>query len=129
MLTTHIHICLLDDRIDHLNGVVLVGYQPLDGARDVGAFPHHQALSSPMSWRPRRLLLLIPVVNLNRWACWLLGWTIVLRVALFLLRATLDATLGAKVDASPCCLRVVVHILTIALCLLESLSERSNGKN
>ena len=129
MLTTHIHICLLDDRIDHLNGVVLVDYQPLDVARDNGAFPRHQALSSPMTWRWRRLLLLIPTVNPNKWARWLLGWMVILRVALFLLGATLEATLGADVDNSPCCLRVVVDILTIALCLTESVSERSNGKN
>ena len=129
MLTTHIHICLLDDRIDHLNGVVLVDYQPLDAARDNGAFPRHQALSSPMTWRWRRLLLLIPTVNPNKWARWLLGWMVILRVALFLLGATLEATLGANADASPYCLRLAADFPTIALCLPESISERGGGKN
>ena len=82
-----------------------------------------------MTWRWRRLLLLILAVNPNRWARRLLGWTVVLRVAFFLLGATLEATLGADVNNSPSCLRVAVDILTIALRLPESVSERSNGKN
>lgn len=80
MLTTGAQVRLLDDQIDHLNGIIFMGDQPLDRARDDKALPHHQAFSSPMMRRQRGLLLLI----LNEWARPFLGQTIVLSVALSL---------------------------------------------
>ena len=55
-----VQVCLLDDRIGHLNGVVFVGDQPLDEVKDDKALPHYQALSCPMTRGRRGLPLLIP---------------------------------------------------------------------
>lgn len=89
---------------------------PLDGARDDEALPHHQTFSSPMTKDRGGLLLLIP----NRWACPLLGWTVVLGVALSLW-GNFRSHLEGHVDASPCYLHAAVDFLTIALCLLASI--------
>ena len=48
---------------------------------------------------------------------------------LFLLGATLEATLGSKADASLYCLHAATDFLIIALCLPESIFKRDDGKN
>lgn len=96
MLTTSVQVRLFNDGIDHLDGIVFVSDHPLDGARDDEALPHHQTLSSPMMKDRGGLLLLIP----NRWARPLLGWTVVLGVALSLW-GNFRSHLEGHVDASP----------------------------
>jgi len=41
VLTTCIHIRLLDDLVDHLNDEILMGDQPLDGTGDDRTLPRH----------------------------------------------------------------------------------------
>ena len=77
-------IRLLDDQIDHLDDVVLVRNQPLDGIKGDGTLPHLQTLPGAMTRRKGRrgLLLLVP----DGWAHPLFGWTIVLGIVLPLRR-------------------------------------------
>ena len=61
MLTARIQVRLLDDQIDHLDGIILVHNQPLDGTKGDGTFPHHQNLPNTIIRRrgQRGLLLLV----------------------------------------------------------------------
>ena len=60
MLTTRVSIRLLDDRVDHLDGIIFMYDKPLDGAGVDGALAHHQALINLVAHRRRGFLPLTP---------------------------------------------------------------------
>ena len=70
-------------------------------------------------------LLLIHMINPNKWAHRFLERTIILFVV-FSFWATLEATFGDNADASLYCLRATGDFLTIAFCLLASISEKGD---
>lgn len=122
VLTTQIQVRLLvDDQIDHLDGVILVGDQPLDKVGDNGSRSLHQALPNSMTRgrRGRRRLLLF--FFSSRWARCLLRWMVILGIVFFLFRGALWATLGFNLEACPCYLCATANFLTNALCLPESI--------
>lgn len=87
-------ILLLDDRINHLDGVVFMYDQPLDRIKDDETLPLHQTLPYSMTRRGRgrrRLPLLIP----SKRAYPLLGQMVILDV-IFSLRGHLSSHLGSQ---------------------------------
>ena len=77
MLPTGVQIRLLDDQIDHFDGILLMRNKPLDGIINDGAFTRHQTLASTMSRGRKGFTLLDP----NGQTRPLLGWTVVLGFA------------------------------------------------
>ena len=117
MLTTGVQIHLLDDRIDHLDGIVFMRDKPLDGA-----LAHHQTFANPMAYGWRGFLLLTPTDGPVPF----LGERSTL-ASFFLFKETLGTTSGIDTAAYPCYLCAIADFLINPLYLPISISRKSDG--
>lgn len=76
MLTTGVQIRLLDNQVNHPDGIVFMCDQPLDGVGDDRALTRHQTFANPVVNEGKGFLLLIP----HKLACPFLSRMVILGI-------------------------------------------------